>query len=658
MAKSQPEMTWADYLAVGVAPVFIMALVGSLCFFLLDLGYAGEYAGRLRWILFWFVFGSVMLARVSITQGAAHAGMLGMALGLATIVAIASFVNQALVGCLLVGVVWWCAHKLTWNCTFIDDTVDPSAAGLLETAGHDERLAGRRIGTRSAAEKVYNPLAEDSFGGEEAVRLQQSSWWKRAWRSITDLEPKAHAPGLSVLYFSLAALPLFGFGQWLIPAAAADRQASAFRWLAVYLASGLALLLITSFLGLRRYLRRRTLEMPAAMTSAWMGVGATMIVVLLVGAMVLPLPSARHDWAVALRDRVLTSPEREASTIAPLKSDGTESEDPDAARTTEGQSNAESEDSSNGAGEEKGGGGSQGESSNASAGDNGQGKPTDQGGEESGRESGDSQGQDGEKNENSESSGDSSGQDSQSKGDKPADNQQGNQSKRPGGGNSPDQASQSKSPGTQSQSQSGNQSNSPASTPPPSHTPSAPPNPLASLGWLRPLFWIVLAVAALVLAFVFRERMIALLREIAEIWRGLWQIVFPRKVRASDENKTTPKPSFLPFSHFANPFLDGRARKASTDELVKYTFAALEAWAYEQGASHRAEETPLEFTARITATFDSVGNDATRVGGWLARSLYARQTPPREALATLESLWRTMQSNSPRREPAPLATSS
>lgn len=652
MAKSQPEMTWADYLAVGVAPVFIMALVGSLCFFLLDLGYAGEYAGRLRWILFWFVFGSVMLARVSITQGVAHAGMLGLALGLATVVAVASFVNQSLIGCLLVGVVWWCAHKLTWNCTFIDDTVDPSAAGLLETAGQDERLADRRIGTRSAAEKVRNPLADDTFGAEEAVRLKHAGWWKRTWSSITDLEPKAHAPGLSVLYFSLAALPLFGFGQWFIPAASADRQASAFRWLAVYLASGLALLLITSFLGLRRYLRRRTLEMPAAMTSAWIGVGGAMIVVLLVGAMVLPLPSARHDWALALKDRVLTSPERDASEIAPLKDDGTQSDDPDAARTTEGKSSDESSDASNGAAKEKGGGGTQGESSIASSGDNGQGKPGDQGGEKSSGESSDSPGQDGDNHENADSSGGSSGQDSQSKGD----DQQGDKNQRPGGGKSPDQSSQSRSSGAQSQSQSGNQSSSPSSTPPPSHTPTTPPNPLSSLGWLRPLFWIVLAVTAIVLAFVFRERIFALLREIAEIWRGLWQIVFPRKAGARDENKPTPKPAFLPFAQFANPFLDGRARKASTDELVKYTFAALEAWAYEHGATHRVEETPLEFTARIAATFDSVGGDATRVGAWLARSLYARQAPPREALATLESLWRTMQSSPPRRQPLEPAT--
>lgn len=635
MAASKPEMTWADYLAVGVAPVFIMALVGSLCFFLLDLGYAGEHAGRLRFALFWFVFGSVMLARVSITQGVAHAGLLGLGLGLATIAVLIAFVDQALIACLLVGVVWWCAHKLTWNCTFIDETVDPSAAGLLETAGADDRLAERRIGARSKAEQAPRPLADDDIRAEEAERWRHAPWWKRAWRSLTDLEPKAHAPGLSVLYFSLAALPLFGFGQWLIPAGAEDRQASAFRWLALYLASGLSLLLITSFLGLRRYLRRRTLEMPAAMTSSWIGVGGAMIAALLLGALVLPLPSARTDWAVALRDRVLTSPRREASRMAPLKSDGTPSDDPDAARTANGKQQPDSDTTSDDAGtpgEPNGAPGEQNESGQS-------------GDEEKAAAEGQQQSADREPSNSHQDAAE------RSDGQQPADEeQQGNSSQSGGGsqssGGSGDQqqSSQSGPSGEKSSPQPGNQGSVSSTPPPPTHPPASPANPLSSLAWLRPLFWIGLALVVLIAAIIYRRQVLALLREIADIWRGLWQIFFPRKARASTEEPPAPKPPFQPFARFANPFSDGRARQMSTDELVKYTFAALEAWAYEHGAAHRAEETPLEFTARIAAAFDALGPDATRLGGWLARSLYARQSPPRDALATLEALWRTMQS--------------
>ena len=40
-----------------------------------------------------------------------------------------------------------------------------------------------------------------------------------------------------------------------------------FRLLVIYVASGMALLLATSFLGLRRYLRQRKLQMPLEMTT-------------------------------------------------------------------------------------------------------------------------------------------------------------------------------------------------------------------------------------------------------------------------------------------------------------------------------------------------------------------------------------------------------
>ena len=42
-------------------------------------------------------------------------------------------------------------------------------------------------------------------------------------------------------------------------------------------ASGLGLLLTTTLLGLRRYLRQRKLQMPGAMTGLWLGIGGALI---------------------------------------------------------------------------------------------------------------------------------------------------------------------------------------------------------------------------------------------------------------------------------------------------------------------------------------------------------------------------------------------
>src|SRR5436305_6408309 len=69
-------------MAIAISPALIMALVGSLVFFLLEVLYVGQYQGRLQWILFFFVFGAVLIARISMTHEIAdRAGFYGLVLG-------------------------------------------------------------------------------------------------------------------------------------------------------------------------------------------------------------------------------------------------------------------------------------------------------------------------------------------------------------------------------------------------------------------------------------------------------------------------------------------------------------------------------------------------------------------------------------------------
>src|SRR5207253_6550206 len=107
-----------------------------------------------------------------------------------------------------------------------------------------------------------------------------------------DTQRKKHTPGAWVVYFSLVALPIFGLFQALIPAEDGGRRRYTFILMAVYVGSGLGLLLTTCFLGLRRYLRQRNLKMPAAMAGVWVLLGGALIgAFLLIGAL-LPRPGA------------------------------------------------------------------------------------------------------------------------------------------------------------------------------------------------------------------------------------------------------------------------------------------------------------------------------------------------------------------------------
>ena len=140
----------------------------------------------------------------------------------------------------------------------------------------------------------------------------------------TDVEPSAtdrpvHAPGKWVVYFSLAALPIFGIGQLFIPAHDTEARASGFSLLAVYVASALGLLLTTSFLGLRRYLRQRNLKMPAAMSRTWLATGTAIVMALLCLALLLPQPQGEYS-VNALVDKIDTKL-REASRFAVVRGD-------------------------------------------------------------------------------------------------------------------------------------------------------------------------------------------------------------------------------------------------------------------------------------------------------------------------------------------------
>ncbi len=313
MARSRPQMTNIDYVVIALSPALIMMLVGSLCFFLLEVFYRGQYESRLTWIMFWFVLGTVLIARISMEEGAERASIYGLALAGAVALAMMRFVDSPFIAWGLMALVWWCAHKLTWDCTLIDDSQDASGEGLLQIAGLDESEAGKEQQGKDQA--TLESAEEQTPDGKR--RKKKKNWWERLLEDPEERRRRPHAPGLWVVYFSLAALPLFGLGQASVPASDLGRRRYVFWLLMAYVASGLGLLLTTSFLGLRRYLRQRKLEMPLTMTGAWLSVGAALIVALLLATLLIPRPSPEYPVEELIAG-ALGSPTRGASQHAML----------------------------------------------------------------------------------------------------------------------------------------------------------------------------------------------------------------------------------------------------------------------------------------------------------------------------------------------------
>src|SRR5262249_20528279 len=275
----------------------------------------------LQWILSFYVIGAVLVSRISMmSEIASRFWIYGSILALLTYVGLQGFVAYPpgarevsfLINGLLVAIVWWCAHRLTWDCTNVDEEADVSGEGVLQAAG----LA-------ASESDEAKPEAEES-----------KTLWQR-WKEFRERRAKTRTLGVWVVYFSLAALPIFGLGQSLIPLTDPDRRAFTFWLMTVYVGCGLGLLLTTCFLGLRRYLRKKRLQMPATMTGVWLTMGCLLIGGLLLAGALIPRPYQERPIADLIDPA--GAKQREANRFAPKgdspgegKGQGGEKSDPNA----------------------------------------------------------------------------------------------------------------------------------------------------------------------------------------------------------------------------------------------------------------------------------------------------------------------------------------
>ncbi len=257
-------------MVIALSPALIMTLVGSLCFFLIEVFYRGKMVGSVRWVMFWFVIAIVLVSRIAIEKTSEYAALYGLALAATVWFYLVRTQPAYLLGIVLLALVWFCAHKLVWDCTLIDDDEDSSGQGLLQNRPTAKPETKSKVEPKSKAKRE---------------RVASSS------------------PGLWVVYFSLAALPFFGLGQALLPAGAAGSRRTGMILVVLYMSAALGLLITTSFLGLRRYLRQRYLRMPAMVAWAWLKLGVGVAFVILALALFLPRPGVNQAWT-ALRYQI------------------------------------------------------------------------------------------------------------------------------------------------------------------------------------------------------------------------------------------------------------------------------------------------------------------------------------------------------------------
>jgi len=601
MAK-QPtlRMTGADYVVIAVSPALIMALVGSLVFFLIEVLYVGQYQARLNYVFALFVFATVLIGRISIEMGADRAALFALPLAIAMFLVLAKFVSHAspyshLINIALLGVVWWSTHKLTWDCTLIDDNQDASGEGLMQRIGVDELFAENEPGS-----------AENELLADNAAEKTKTP----------------HAPGLWVLYYSLAALPLFGIGQKWIAATDVGRRQYVFGLLAVYVASGLTLLVTTSFLGLRRYLRQRRVEMPTPMAATWVVAGGVLIAVVMLLAALIPRPQA--EYFISEVPWQAYSPSDLASSRMSFGNNGTQdkNDDDNGRRITKKETDSgatatregDNPTSTSEQGKKRTSGGEKSDTSEASPGK--QSEQGEQSGSSESPQTGDPSKERQAEQQQSEQrqtprqqseqpqskSGDNSSKSSQ---DQPSElRESAEQLDRSSNEVTRDSPSQPREEDSQTQQRSKSDGDSASDSPSnPLRSPLSLPNLSAvvggSIGLLKLIFYAALALALGCLAWQNRRQITLAIADILHQLRDLLaRLLGGDRAKptndADDEMKKISGPPQRLFSSFADPFASGHPHSMPPDELVQYTFEAFEAWARERGFPRSPDQTLLE----------------------------------------------------------------
>ncbi|TVP95339.1 MAG: DUF4129 domain-containing protein [Planctomycetaceae bacterium] len=673
------RLTISDYAVMAICPSLIVLLLSSLVYFLILCVYQGGYPGRLGYIWFMFILGAVNIARLSIEQSRKYAFGYAAVLGLATFfvlgrlgvvsgpaAAFAPFVTAA-----LIAIVWFLADRVTYDCTLIDDDEDPGDQGLLDgltrppgEAFEPQVVAADTADTAATADrKPVDPASSD------AVK-------KIARRSR---RRRTRQPGRTVLWLTAAALPMFGLGQATLHGQP-DAVAASVRALAVYLFAALSLLVATSFLGVRSYLRRRGVAMPRDVSVAWLGGGIALVALLLSVSFLLPQPGriladlqvpkwlespeglgpSRFGWGseTAESDGQSDSTKRPATTA---NQESADARDGDSGTSPEGQpsQNRSSSDQPNG---QPGGqqddpqgnqtGDQQGGRSNDQAGDRQGERPGDeqgaqQGGDRRDRQAPQPEGQESDQQQTAQPEGqqDRPPGEPQGTSDRPADqpaNRTEEGSDRPerpqpsAEADTPKQSPETQEPSSD-RSDSSAESPPDAATPPPdASSPRSPSFDPSSVLWLlKALIYLVLLLV--LAAFVWVNR-----ATIVELWQRLqaWLAGKPASSQSAEPIAAILEPSrpAKPFSAFTNPLATGVDPRRAVIE----TFQATEAWYREQGQPRGRDETPQEYVRRLQTATAADRQLMEQLTAAYNRIVYGGQSASRRDLHQVRLVWESV----------------
>jgi hypothetical protein len=171
---------------------------------------------------------------------------------------------------------------------------------------------------------------------------------------------------------------------------------------------------------------------------------------------------------------------------------------------------------------------------------------------------------------------------------------------------------------------------------------------------LKLLFLAALVCAVAFFAWKYRDliqqALAQLWRDLQRLWASLWG---GRRTAAHDDVDSSTQPSGPPlpsFASYADPFVSGVAERYTTEQLVRYSFEALEAWGREEGCARDAGQTPLEFAQQIAGRYGDVGPETQVLADLYCRVAYGRERIASPRRDNLRRFWQQLRSASRARQ--------
>lgn len=282
-------------LTAVMIPLCIWGIVASLLMHLIAVRSIFIQGGemRLRLAVLAFAAGVILLQRLIRTQGASYANAYAWAIGaaMALFALHNAFVYRLpvhplivfIVNLILFGTLWWVVHRITAACS----ADSPEAVAASSESGSLRGLRFRLPGGRKVTE--LQTVSDLSLSDQAAER-----WEKKL--------PASH-PGRILLYFSLFAVPAFGFGVYLF----ADDDPHRSRlgiMLFLYLWCILALLFLSSLSQITFYFESRGVTLPESVGLTWLSIGFALVTFTLTAAFFLPQPGTVSSGYVRERMQV------------------------------------------------------------------------------------------------------------------------------------------------------------------------------------------------------------------------------------------------------------------------------------------------------------------------------------------------------------------